>query len=552
MGRANSVKSAESQAGAGPVAATTSTGEGSQQAAFIAFVVILVIALPALLYLGRERWFQYDDWDFISARSAGSLHDLFAPHVVHWSTLPILVYRALWTVFGVHSYVPYQTVAILSHIGVVALVRVVMRRAGVAPWTATIAATLLLFLGSGYENITWAFGVTFSSALAFGLIQLLLADHDGPLDRRDWLALLAGLAGLMCSGIAVTMVIVVGIAVFVRRGWKMAAFQTAPLAAVFLVWFAAIGREGYDTASSRSDLWGFVSSTTGTAFDRIAQQPFFGWALAALIVGGCFLAWRGRTGAELRTTAVLPAAMFVGGFLFFVITGLGRGEQDSSWTRYTHIFVTLALPAIAVAADAIMRRWRYTAPVFAIVFLLAIVPNIRLFDNAEQRQTGDFQRGYRKLLFSMPRLPVADKLPRDLHPELSLAPYVSMGFLIDGVESGRIPDPGAIDPTTKASTELKIALGPQLKHRASDCASMTAPADVQLEAGSSLRLSGPVTIVYTNSKGDKSPPTPYAANPRNLVAYAGPLRLRVQTTPANGTFELCDPDGGTFKVPEVK
>ena len=47
-------------------------------------------------------------------------------------------------------------------------------------------------------------------SLVFGVAQLLLADHDGPVDRRDWLALAAGLIGLMCSGIAVTMTIVVG------------------------------------------------------------------------------------------------------------------------------------------------------------------------------------------------------------------------------------------------------------------------------------------------------------------------------------------------------
>ena len=64
----------------------------------------------------------------------------------------------------------------------------------------------------------------------FGLVQLLLADHEGPIDRRDWLALLAGLAALMCSGVAIAMVLVVGIAMLLRRGWRIALLQTVPLA----------------------------------------------------------------------------------------------------------------------------------------------------------------------------------------------------------------------------------------------------------------------------------------------------------------------------------
>ena len=92
----------------------------------------------------------------------------------------MLVYRALWWVFGLHSYRPYQVVIVLLHLGAALLVRMVMRRVGVRPWTATIVACILVFFGSGYQNIVFPFQMTLVGSLVFGLVHLLLATHDGP------------------------------------------------------------------------------------------------------------------------------------------------------------------------------------------------------------------------------------------------------------------------------------------------------------------------------------------------------------------------------------
>jgi len=218
----------------------------SARQALIAFILIQIVALPVLQYLGRHRWFRYDDWNFVSSRSLTSLRDLFEPHNVHWTTLPVIAYRGLWRMFGLRTYLPYQLLGLVFHLVLAGLVRLVMRRAGVRPWTATAAATLLVFFGAGEQSVLWAFtAITLTLTLAFGVTHLLLADHDGPIDRRDWLGLLAGLAGLMTSGVAPTMTIVVGLAVLVRRGWRIAALHTVPLAAAFGVWYVAIGNEGF-------------------------------------------------------------------------------------------------------------------------------------------------------------------------------------------------------------------------------------------------------------------------------------------------------------------
>jgi hypothetical protein len=122
--------------------------------AFAAFGIVELIAFAYYLLLGRRTWFWADEWDFLAARTAGDLGDLFRPHGnVHPSTLPILVYRLMWTVFGLNTYRPYRLLIVVLHLACALLLRAVMRRAGVNAWTATVVASLLVFFGAGRDNI---------------------------------------------------------------------------------------------------------------------------------------------------------------------------------------------------------------------------------------------------------------------------------------------------------------------------------------------------------------------------------------------------------------
>src|SRR6187200_2055234 len=176
--------------------------------ALIAFFAIEIAAFPLLLVFGRHAWFTQDDWDFLSARTAGDPGDWFRGHFNHMTTLPILVYRLFWVLFGVHTYVPYLALVILLHLVAAALLWALIRRTGARPWLATLLAGGFVFFGAGGENILVAFQITFVGSLVFGFTHLLLADHDGPIDRRDWLGLLAGFAGLLCSGVSIALTIV--------------------------------------------------------------------------------------------------------------------------------------------------------------------------------------------------------------------------------------------------------------------------------------------------------------------------------------------------------
>jgi hypothetical protein len=517
----------------------------------VAFALLLVAAVPAFLHLGRHRWFQYDEWDFLAARDAHELHDLFAPHNVHWSTLPILVYRSLWEAIGIRSYVPYMLGSILTHLVVVALLLVVMRRALVRPWVATAAAAIVLLLGSGDEDIFWAFQITFNGSLAFGLGHLLLADHDGPVRRRDWIGIGLGLAGLMCSGVGVTMVLVVGLAALARRGWRAAAFHTAPLAAAYAVWYLAMGDEtaGQADADARGSV-GLVGDLVEGAVGGLGQLTVVGWLVPVLLVVGLVTAWRSRPWAEARRRVVAPAALLAGSGIFVVVTALGRGGRDvvvEANNRYVYVAVVLAMPALAVAADAVMRRWRLAVPAVAAMAAVALVGNaLELRDGPAAGI--EFRRAYRSNFLALPRVPLAEEVSGGLHPDLALAPYVSYGWMRFGVATGRFPEPPPRDPAADAAMEVRLVLRQQRGHEPQVCETVDSPADLELVVGSSIVMSGPTTVVQTRADGVRSMPVTYQPAPDrpNLLAYAGPLRIRVESP--SGPFQVCDLDGGPVEV----
>ena len=456
--------------------------------ALFVFVLLAAVALVVLFALGRNQWFLRDEWDFLVARDGG-IGDLLRPHNEHWSTLPILVYRLLFQLFGLHTYVPYQLVLILLHLTAAFLLRAVMRRAGVGPWIASAAAALFMLFGAGDENIVWAFQMGFVGSLVFGLTQLLLADHDGPIARRDWLALLAGLAGLLCSGVGVTMVVVVGLATLARRGWRVALFHTAPLGGLYALWWVSEGRDAYgnNDGGGLGQLARFGAIGMGATFDAMGQLPGAGIALGVLLVVGLTLAWHGLDRAELRKRAAAPAALLIGAVVFLVITGLGRASIILSAFgqhvpgRYLHLVAALSLPAIAVAADAVARRWWKLAPAVLALFLVGIPGNLYALADYNQR---------------------VGHLPRKPFLEYSL-------------------------------------LQSEQRTNAANCAILGTPVKRRLDTGQSLRINGGRVRVFDLGFGGFLFLAYDPADGHTLTARVGPLKLRLASDNRARPAVLC-------------
>jgi hypothetical protein len=520
-------------------------GDRGARLALYAFAALVAVALPLWLYLGRHRWFTYDEWAFLAGRTAGSLDDLLEPHAgAHWSTLPVLWYRAMWNLVGIRTYVPYQLLLVVLHLVSAVLIRVVMRRAGVHPWIATAAAALFVLLGAGSFNIVWAFQVNEVGSLVFGLTFLLLIDHDGPWNRRDWLGLLAGLAGLMCSGLGVTMVVVVGFAALLKRGWRTAFALTAPLAALFLVWLTSSAWDEYSESDRPTlDVLGrFVSTGITHGFDSMGQLPGVGVVLALVLVVGLWLAWSPLRGAELRQHMAAPLALLLGALMLLVSAGLQRGVQGSAHARssyYTHLFIAMVLPATALAADALVRRWRVLTLPLCALFLVGIPGNLEAVDD-DVRNREEWHGPYRSHLLTSAYLPEADELPPTLIPEPLFAQWVSLGWLLDGVDSGRVPKPDSVDPAAQANTLLRLALTRSTTAPPDGCAPIDGPLDVALAEGDVITVNAGAWITTTTPEGIVSEPLVFGeTQPDSPVVVAFPLTVKIAALDAGRPPALC-------------
>jgi len=506
--------------------------------AALAFAVVALGAFAFYISLGRRQWFFADEWEFLSSRSIGG-GDLLRAHYGHWVAVPIVAYRFLWQVVGLRSYVPYVGLSIALHLVAAGLLWVVMRRAHVRPWTATIVASVFVLFGAGAQDILWAFQITFTGALVFGLAHLLLADHDGPTDSRDWLGLGAGLLGLMCSGVAVTMVIVVGIATLLRRGWRAAALNTVPLGVIYAAWWLRYSHGTSPLRGSTREIFDWVVSGAGGVFGELGSVRGTGWLLAALLIGGGVLVARRSGIGDVRKDLVLPVALLIGAAVFLLIAGFDRGGVGSAaarQSRYLHILAALVLPAIAVAIDAVLDRSRVLGVVAIAVLLVGVPGNVasaRDYSHRQRRIDGPT----RQMMLSIGRDPLASNVPAALRPEPNRAPTLTLGWLRSGIASGRVPStrpPSAFEARTN---RLRLSLMELDERSRYGCTALTGPSVVRLARGERLGVGGKVAVVLLDSSAGGHPLASGVVLFGNgllnqslshtLVAVRGPLTLRI-------------------------
>ena len=103
---------------------------------FLAHLATLAAAVPVLVWINRDQWFQGDEWQVITYNGLGSNPTrlgIFAPHFEHWSTLGVLAYKALYGVFAMRSYWPYVAVLIVVILAVAHMTWRLLLRIGVVP-----------------------------------------------------------------------------------------------------------------------------------------------------------------------------------------------------------------------------------------------------------------------------------------------------------------------------------------------------------------------------------------------------------------------------------
>ena len=480
---------AEDPAGSPPPTDGDLRVDRSTRLATWAFGAYVAAGLPLLvLVIGKFWWFFRDDWFFITDRDL-SVQSLFEDHNGHWSTSPILVFRALFAVFGLHSYAPYKAAVVVAHLVVVVSVRAIMRRYHVGPWLATVLAGSLVLFGSGREDILWAFQIGFTGSVALCLLQWALADRENQLDRIDRL----DVAGAACALVAVTassppVPILAGLAItlLVRRGWKATVVHIGPAATAYLVWSLVVQPE-------RSSPFGpppfgalvdWVQDGVISTFDDLTGHRWISVILGVTVAVGTALAiLRPPTSAATTTTTDLgssgrlgravaivrrrlhgsigPIAMF-GSTVAFILLAAQRawifGPTAASASRYIYAYAALTLPIIALSIQASAERWRPAGPLLVVLVLAGVPTNIERF--RDPIFGPDHHAHQRDLLMNVVRSPAVVHAPDDLRPDPDPynSPGLTVGFFRDAQAAGKLPDISGPIPTAIAA-ELIVRLG---------------------------------------------------------------------------------------------
>lgn len=332
----------------------------------------LAAGFLALLVIGRDQWFVYDDWAVLHPGMDAIVW--FGGHQGHWTTATTALFQLLRATAGLHSYLPFLAFALAGHLVVVHLLWRVMTRAGVRPWLATGLAAALILFGSAAENLLWAFQFGFVGAVACGLGIVLLVDRPrlGPGGVAAVIAL--SVIALTFSGTSLPLIAAALVLSWIRRGWWRSLLMFAPAGVIYLTWYLLF-----------SD--GTPSSLAPHGIGLVTQAPVFFLTMfgagygqfVGIVVLGPLIAiglafWLVRRFRRWTGPEAAAYALLAGSAVFALLTAASRsgGELSAAGSqRYVYLIVALALPTMGLALSWIASRGR--AALISVAVAVALV-----------------------------------------------------------------------------------------------------------------------------------------------------------------------------------
>lgn len=520
-------------------------------AAWIAHLVTLAAAAVFLVVISRGQWFFYDEWDFL--RPLSSPADLFAPHVGHWSTAPMLLYKGLEQVFGLSSYWPYLLVSLAIHLGIAHMLWRIMLRIGTAPWIAVSASLLFMLYPAGSQNILWAFQTGYMGGMLLGLVGVLLADRltRERYWRRYAVIVAVIVVALTFAGTALPLVLAVGIVAWRRAGFLRALLLLAPVGAVYGTWYvyASLAFPANPSAPPPATPGQFLSPTGGLEYAgrMVAASfseltPWWPIGLALLVAVAVYFfatlvtSWRRRPVLIALTSAAVVFALLT------AYSRLGYGMDSSEGGRYLYMVFALLLPLLGSAATWLARRLRWTQ-VVTVAGFAAIAVGGGFTISAEAANQRVIETETREVLFAAVDVLAADPhIPDSSIPEPTYAPTLDAGSLRELVAEGWFPR-GPYDEgdrlTAAVNLQASVVDLPETGSEvcvSTDATSFTVPADgllVEVPKYTEIR----VTVGLPD--GWKGSTRAFALGGGvSRIDYSGVGQATVEVAPGAG-FEIC-------------
>jgi hypothetical protein len=330
-------------------------------------VLLALVAVVILVVLSQGMTFYHDEYTFILLRDL-SLRGIFAPHNEHLSATLVILYRVLLGTVGMASYWPYLGVTFALHLAVSGIVYIVVRREAPMAW-ALGAMAIMLVLGSGGDDILWAFQSGTIGATAFGMAALVIAP------RRPAVSAILLTIALSTSGVGLAFFVGTGVHLLLTRP-RALPWLLVPLV-YYLIWFAL-----FATSSVSPGLNGIVEyvldGLTATAAGVLGSTSLVVGSLALLALAfGLGRAW---------DIPPVVLAMLAASVAFFLIASLVRaqlGAEQATASRYIYV----AAPAFLIAGAVLLARIpRPVGPVIGAVLLaFALAGNLSLLVESHDR-----------------------------------------------------------------------------------------------------------------------------------------------------------------------
>jgi hypothetical protein len=356
--------------------------------------MLAVAVLAQGIFLGRIANTLYflwgDDDDFLLERGTvtGVDKGWWAPHDDHWSTGTILIYRALFAVFGLRTYLPYGLVPILMHLALGVVLYLLLVRLGTARWQALGPALIVVTLGAGGGAILWSVTMGSIGAVLLGFLAVYVAAGRDTVDsalRPMWILLVIALT---LSGVGITAVAFATAFATFRWGWRAGARVMSVPLVIFVVWFVFFGWGG---VKEKLDTWAYadvpdmLAEAMTTHLQRLFVFPGSG-LVALLVLVGVVLFVR-ETPWPLRQ---LGLAGVLTAFFQITLAGITRpsfGISNFELSRYGYFTCVFLAPAMAILIGLIWPRIaqpRWVAAVLAVWLLAAIMINGQRLFHQEQ------------------------------------------------------------------------------------------------------------------------------------------------------------------------
>lgn len=387
------------------------------------FGAMIVASAVLMLHYRSKLGFMLDDWGFVIYRADGGAGDFLDPHNEHISILPIAIYKLFLGLFGMTSAMPLHLLSVFAFLASVVALYFYMRPLVGEP-AAVLGCGVILFLGTAWEDLLWAFQIGFSISIGCGIGALIMLRRGDAFGDR--IACLLLTVSMISTSMGIPFAVGAFVAIALRRRdlLRTVYVVVVPLA-VYAIWWLGWGHTA-ESALSLHNATGapeYVFNAFRTALANLTGAFRLEGGIETLFTALLALAVVAYTAWSLYSRRTLPKAFLIGAAVALAFWGLsalnlapGRGYMAS---RYQFPGAVFLLMTFAGAFDGVRIRPRVLAGLAAVA-LFAIVVNVFALRD-----------GYRDIFKPLSDKGMAGLTALDLAPEDSVDPNVAIGMNAD-------------------------------------------------------------------------------------------------------------------------